>query len=322
MKKHDQKMNKKLQEEALAFDRRVQERVLNGLIPDLQNCQPNEWFYNNPWRHPEYVQMVFGEYLSFALKHIDPKSKILEVGSGLGHMTLELSRLGHYVSGVELSDFSVKTAKQTAEKYLNPDHAGSLKYHTCDFLSWSEEDEFDVICFFLTLHHFENLEDIITKASNLLSEGGKIIVVEPARDLFSKRNATIAGLIRIILSFYNGWHEKINTPLKLSDMDQYFEEVLLEYREAKEKTEQEQSPNDNSAYAVEMIDAIKTQFSQDELKYGNSLVPRLVGGVRANNLQKTLEVARFIKLFDSYCTDNGFLDPGVFYFAGTKKTEK
>lgn len=315
-------MDTNLKKEAEAFDRRVKKRVENGLIPDLRNCQPAPWFYNNPWRDPEYVNMVFGEYLSFALKHIPPQSKILEVGSGLGHMTLELARLGHDVTGVELSDFSVNIAEQTANKYKGNHESSNLKYYNTDFLSWPTKNRFDVVCFFLTLHHFESLENIINKVTNLLTKGGKIIVVEPARDLFSKRNAVIAGLIRILLQFYDGWYEKIKIPSSADELDTLFEDILFEYREAREKNENEQSPNDNSAYASEMLSSISAKFEQIELSFGNTLIPRLVGGIRGKNQEEALEVARFIKLFDTYCTTQGFLDPGVFYFAGTKKSEE
>jgi hypothetical protein len=51
----------KLIEEAHAFDCHIDELVANGQIPDLRLCTPCDWFYNNPWRRPAYVQIDFGE---------------------------------------------------------------------------------------------------------------------------------------------------------------------------------------------------------------------------------------------------------------------
>ncbi|MBK7870822.1 MAG: class I SAM-dependent methyltransferase [Saprospiraceae bacterium] len=78
--------------------------------------------------------MVFGDYFRFATKHIgvSPKS-ILEVGSGLGHMALELARNGHFVTGIELSSESVKVAETFASKNTHKANFGSLNYINSDF---------------------------------------------------------------------------------------------------------------------------------------------------------------------------------------------
>ncbi|MBK7870823.1 MAG: methyltransferase domain-containing protein [Saprospiraceae bacterium] len=186
------------------------------------------------------------------------------------------------------------------------------------FLSWQSENRFDVVCFFLTLHHFTEPRTIIEKISRSLNPKGRIIVVEPARDLFSRQNAVLVALIRILLSKAGMWYQDITIPNTIEDLELVVDEYLNEYREAKDKNEAEQSPNDNSTFAKDMLEVLNHYFDQEELTFGNSITPRMVGGIRGKSEEETLEIARFIKLFDEFATEREFLQPGVIYYSGTK----
>lgn len=310
-----------LQKEGQAFDLRIEERVKNGLIPDLDNAASVDWFYNNPWRRKLYVDMIFGDYFRFAKRHI-PKtpSLILEIGSGLGHMCLQLAREGHEVTGLELSSKSVEVARNYYNGLDAPSKGkGKVEYINADFMSWTPEKEYDVVCFFLTLHHFEDPDSVLKCVKKFLSRNGRIVVVEPARDLFSKRNAFMAYAIRELLALNGRWYSKPANAMSLTDLDKGVEDVLFEYQEARERNENEQSPHDNSSYASVMINALSNNFTQIDLDYGNTLTPRLLGGIRAESEAEIEKVAQFIKQLDNYGTKMGLLEPGVFYFAGELK---
>lgn len=309
-----------LLDEAGSFDNRVTERVKNGLIPDLQNAAHVDWFFNNPWRRPQYVDMIFGDYLRFAIRHISgPSIKILEIGSGLGHMSLELARAGHDVTGLELSLQSVKIATDYYSKCEKSDSTGRLKYVNADLMQWNSHEKFDMICFFLTLHHFAQPVEVIEKVIRLLNPGGKIVVIEPARDMFSERNAAVVALIRVLLSLNGHWYEEIPLPENQQTFKSLTDEVLNEYRDAKDKNEQEQSPNDNSSFSATMLEALNRYFLQLDLTFGNTISPRLLGGVRGKNELETLHIASFIKSFDEFATSHNIIEPGVFYYAGKLK---
>lgn len=310
-------MDSLLQLEADAFDNRILERVKNGLVPDLRRAEPNDWFFNNPWRRPLFVDMVFGDYFRFINSNLNPASRILEVGSGLGQITLELARHGHHVTGLELSGASVAVANKYKDENPFKENFGHLEYVHSDFLSYHTEEKFDAVYFCLTLHHFSNLDEIISKCKTLLKADGKIIVVEPARDLFSKRNASIVALLRMMLSINNNWFQQLEIPASPAALDDYVDDCLNEYRDAKDKNEQEQSPNDNESYAEEMLRVLNMHFAQQKLEYGNSLVPRMVGGFRGASEEKANEMARLLKMFDDYATKAGLIEPGVIFYVGT-----
>ena len=110
-----------LDAEAEAFDRQNAERVANGHVPDLRRVEPCDWFYNNPWRRPAYAELEFGEQAQVVRDAIRryvaaPRPKVLEVGCGVGFLSLELARNGMDVVGLDLSPESVAIARRFADE--------------------------------------------------------------------------------------------------------------------------------------------------------------------------------------------------------------
>lgn len=312
---------KRMEAEARSFDERTKDRVEHGMVPDLQHARPCEWFYNNPWRHPAFVDMVLGEYLRFALRHLPaPRADCLEVGSGPGHMSLELARRGYHVAGVEISAASIEVATETFQRSPKSQTFGSLRYIQSDFLSWHPDQEFDAACFFLTLHHFEEPRAVLEKVASLLRSRGTIIVIEPARDWFSIRDAAIVALIRILLSLEGRWHEQLSVPGSSEQLDQIVHAIHREYVEGRDAGEPPQSPSDNSSYASTMLEELGLVFDPVTVEHGYAFLPRIVGGVRAPSERLTLETARFLKVFDTYCVSNGLLEAGAFGYVGTLRS--
>src|SRR5690606_23500920 len=104
------------------------------------------------------------------------------------------------VTGAELSSESVRIAREYTATCDKGDNVGTLEYINDDFMDWNPKEKFEIICFFLTLHHFEDPKMVLRKVSSMLKPEGRVIVIEPARDLFSYRNAAVVALIRMLLS--------------------------------------------------------------------------------------------------------------------------
>lgn len=313
-------MKKDILKEAKAFDLRIIERIKNGHIPDLRRVKFCEWFYNNPWRHPEYVKWVFGEYFSYSLSNLKRKNmEILEVGCGAGYMSLELARYGHNVTGIDISKESIKIAKKMKKENPYTENMGKLNYYVSGLFEFTPKKKFDVICFFLVLHHFNNLEKVMKKVSNLLKENGMIIVIEPAVDWFSLKNAFFVSLIRILLAYNKKWYENIELPSSEEELKDYINDVYNEFRETRDKKEKKQSPHDNSSKGAEMLKVLNKYFKKINFKYGYSFLSRVVGGVREEMEEKTLKLANFLKVFDILSVKEKILEPTSFYFSGRLK---
>jgi hypothetical protein len=161
---------------------------------------------------------------------------------------------------------------------------------------------------------------VLEKIASLLRPRGTIIVIEPARDWFSIRDAAIAALIRILLSLEGRWHEQLNAPESTEQLDQIVHAIHREYVEARDVGEPPQSPSDNSSYASAILEELGLIFDPIALERGFAFLPRIVGGVRAPSERLTLETARFLEVFDTYCVSNGILEPGAFSYAGQLKS--
>ena len=264
-------------EEAEAFDRQIYERSRHGHLPDLRRVQACDWFYNNPWRRPYLVNMVFGRYFRFALQHVTGRT-LLEVGSGPGHMALEFAREGFHVVGIELSGASVELARRVAAENPFLDSFGSLEYVVADFLTWQPPHTFDNVCFFGTLHHFNKLTEILNKVNSLLNPNGRLIIVEPARDWLTLRDAAIIALTRWLLAWHGAWYESLSLPNNYGQVEEYIRECLREYKDARDQNEAVQSPHDNASFAAEMLTALRSCFEEVAFEPGFAYFPRIGGG--------------------------------------------
>lgn len=92
--------------------------------------------------------------------------KLLDVGAGTGDFLVVAKKNGWIVNGVEPNS----TANiKASEKGLN------LKYSLDDF----SYEKFDVITLWHVLEHVPNLTNQVTRLSNLLGEGGTLIIAVP-----------------------------------------------------------------------------------------------------------------------------------------------
>jgi 2-polyprenyl-6-hydroxyphenyl methylase/3-demethylubiquinone-9 3-methyltransferase len=167
--------------EATAFDNQIEERIKNGHIPDLRLAKPCNYFFNNPWRHPEYVKLDFYEQYELIkdsiLKYCDKISsqvRLLEVGCGPGYLSLELARAGFNVVGIDLSPKVIEIAKSFADKDPYSNERGSLNYFSGDFFKSSEliNESFDAVIFLGALHHFPEQKKVLERSKDLLRGGG------------------------------------------------------------------------------------------------------------------------------------------------------
>ena len=121
------------EEEARAFDNRINERVEHGFIPDLRRLEPNDYFYKSFWRHPHYADLyvgtMFRNYLAFLKKYSIENATILDIGCGAGYFALELARHGYNVVGIDISEANIDKAKQALAENTYKDEFGSLEYH-------------------------------------------------------------------------------------------------------------------------------------------------------------------------------------------------
>jgi 2-polyprenyl-6-hydroxyphenyl methylase / 3-demethylubiquinone-9 3-methyltransferase len=106
-------------------------------------------------------------------------STVLDIGCGAGLLTNALAKVGHTVSGIDLSPSSLTIAK----KY---DETNSVTYKVANAYSLPFEDQsFDVVCAMDVLEHVEEPSLLIAEASRVLKSNGLFFFHTFNRNLFS-----------------------------------------------------------------------------------------------------------------------------------------
>lgn len=113
---------------------------------------------------------IFKKYLTK-----DPAKTVLEIGCADSNFLCYLTKRFEYKAyGVDYSDAILRTADLF--KFNNLPEPILYKE---DVFTWNPNIKFDVVCSFGFIEHFEDIDTIISKHSELLAPGGKIILTLP-----------------------------------------------------------------------------------------------------------------------------------------------
>ncbi|MFD2419049.1 class I SAM-dependent methyltransferase [Amycolatopsis pigmentata] len=95
----------------------------------------------------------------------EPPARVLEAGCGRGALAAALLDLGYDVTGVDRSAEMAAAATERGVAVIQAD------VHDVS-------GEYDVVLFTRSLHHAEDLDDILAHAATLLAPGGQIVIEE------------------------------------------------------------------------------------------------------------------------------------------------
>lgn len=321
--------DKSLNEEAEAFDSQILERVKSGHLPDIRTNKECGYFYNNPWRHPDYVKLDFGEQFNLInntiTHHFSHKERsnlrILEVGCGPGYMSLELSRTGCNVVGIDVSKDCIEVAKKTAENDAWAENRGLLDFITGDYFSDNalKVGSFDCVLFLGALHHFTDQPATLRRTSDLLNENGIIMVHEPVRDKVDYKVSSIKFLVQSILSLAGGYYTDGETVGR--DRSELIRQIEVSYNAMRyelEDGENVQSINDNEAGFEDMYPILKKFFDEADFKWRYGFFHEVIGGLRFDQ-DTNAKIARFIREIDAVLVGHDVIPATEFYFVGTKQ---
>jgi SAM-dependent methyltransferase len=192
-----------------------------GFLPDLRRIRP----WPNPagglltgslWRSPALARLTYGELADLVNRTIGPtRVRILYVGSGLGHIALELARAGHDVTGVDGDAESVAVARTAAEEDPFRESRGDLSYQIAEFPDELRTDErYDRVLFSRALHHIPDPARAVRRAAELLSPAGRLVCVEFAHDRLGSSGAEWLAGRRMWLSRSGWWAEPVADSLE------------------------------------------------------------------------------------------------------------
>lgn len=135
---------------------------------------------NDPFRDPpvlqEYMEQWDGDLFIEALE-IDENKSVLEIGIGTGRVAVKVAPYCMRLTGIDISSKTIERAKENLKDY--PD----IAFICDDFCVYKFTETFDVIYSSLTMMHFENKKQVISKVATLLKDGGIFCLsIDKSRD--------------------------------------------------------------------------------------------------------------------------------------------
>ena len=124
---------------------------------------------NDPFRDPprlqEYMSRWDGERFIEGLE-LTKNKKVLEIGIGTGRIAVKVAPFCMALTGIDISPKTIERAKENLKEYKN------ISFICDDFNAYQFTGTFDVIYSSLTMMHFKNKANVITKVDKLLNDDG------------------------------------------------------------------------------------------------------------------------------------------------------
>ena len=147
----------------------------------LDNGPRNRYTTKEDWNQyydsykPEKIERVYFSDLFDAFFKKDTAKSVLEIGCAGGKNLCFLAKYyGFQPYGIDYSD-KIKTTYELFKYNGLPEPA----LYKEDVFSWKPDRQFDVVCSFGFIEHFENINEIIKKHISLVAPGGILIVTLP-----------------------------------------------------------------------------------------------------------------------------------------------
>ena len=304
-----------MKEEARSFDRHATNRLTHGFIPDIQRLKKVPYFYNNPWREPEFFNIQIKPRIDFILNAVRKrKGKVIEFGCGSGFLSLEMAREGCDVLGQDISPKSIAIARDYAKHAKKGKQFGSLNYAVSNMeIMDLPKESFDSAAFLGSLHHIAHPTKLLSRVWRSLKKGGNLVICEPVRENVNSYSALIAGILRLTAPTWESYPAKLNGKNSEKNLKWYFQDIFDEYTYLNEH----QSPNDNLTASEEiMISAIKKFFTIKKIEHADAFIDKLIGGLRGPH---RYALAQTLKVVDDYAVKNKLLPPTTIHVWAIKK---
>ncbi len=158
-------------EKRIAGELQYHKTIAANEATNLSPCP--DWKLDDYRNASRYRQDPYHQVLQII--HSKKPASILEIGSGSGVMMTRLAKLGHSVTGVELSPDLVELAKARIALENVSSRARVIECDACDY---QNDEKFDIVLAPLVLHHLD-FPTAISSIKRMLKPGGMLVAMEP-----------------------------------------------------------------------------------------------------------------------------------------------
>ena len=271
MEEEDAVYQQKIEAEALHWDRKVEEQLALGMIPDIRRAVKRKTVLAI-WDDPELERIMRGNVRTFIIqKASEVKGKALDLGCGVGWLSLELARNSMHVDAVDISRKRIEVAKNYLTIAPEKENLGNINYMVADLNRIVlEPNAYDAVVVWDTLHHIPAIERLLIGVKKALKPGGNFLVLDHIG--CTRRGNLMSRLFLFLLPTKDSYSVKLGSLLK-------------SIREAPKKEAcagaanvDGQSPFEDIT-GVEMIQLIRKHFGIKKIRtllsFSASVVPRI-----------------------------------------------
>jgi len=121
------------------------------------------------------IDPVFSRVHRYILSNINPSDKVIDVACGTGSLSLAISESGSYVTGIDISESMIETARKSAQKR----NIKNVLFFVLDAsdLSQFRNMEFDVAVITMAVHQFDK-EQAIKILGQMKRIATKVIIMD------------------------------------------------------------------------------------------------------------------------------------------------
>lgn len=132
---------------------------------------------DNPLKYLAQQSSIY--YSVYNYIKYQPKCSVLEVGCGYGYLTYALAKEGFSVTGIDISEHAIKSAKENFGDHFSTESMNELS---------SRNIKFDLIISTEVIEHVDEPSEFFGLCVSLLKPDGKILLTTPNKD-FCKPDA-------------------------------------------------------------------------------------------------------------------------------------
>jgi SAM-dependent methyltransferase len=165
-------------------------------------------FFARPYPYstsdPQLIARYFGAIAAVTERlGATPPARVVELGSGWGHLALFLASAGFAVTAVDLHAPSVELLRRRADAM-----AVDVNVVRAGFLDFSPDGPVDVVVFFESFHHCDRPFELLDRCRSWLAPGGRLLFLADAvyDDFYAPWGVRLDGAA-CLMAANHGWLE-------------------------------------------------------------------------------------------------------------------
>ncbi len=237
--RHDE-YEEAIKQEAKYYDSTDDIILQSGRIPVWLDYQKGEYIpsqhkqfreINRTRLDPKIQKILIGKELDFLIeKGSEKKGRALEIGCGLGWLSLELARRGIHIDAFDIGEKRLEQARKYFQSCLKYENIpGSIEHHCQDLNRITLNRRYTTAVVKDSLHHIMELDYLMRELHESLENGGSLIYFDHIG--LDKRLTTLlklpGGISRFVKRRPTIARHKNDMPLPISPFDGVSQEEMI-----------------------------------------------------------------------------------------------